>query len=394
MRTYPLQQRDSLFWIEIDHGRLADNVRQLKRAAAEAELWAVVKADGYGHGAVETARIALAHGVKGLAVAAVEEGVALREAGIRAPILVLGALPAWQAREYIEYDLIATVADLPGAQALQRAAAAAGRRARAHMKIDTGMGRFGVLPGEALAFASALRSMPSIILEGMYTHFATADEPDSAFAKLQLARFVEVRRELANNGLEPRFVHAAGSAALFALPQARFSMVRVGLALYGLYPSPWIRDLATEKGIRLQPALSLRCQVIAVRRMAAGTPLGYGASFVTPAETTIVTLPIGYSNGVPRQLSNQGYVLIHGRRHPIVGRVCMNHCFADVGDEDVAVGDTATLLGTCGEEEITADEWARRLGTVAYEIVCNVGNNASRRYRGGDAGRTLLRASV
>lgn len=369
-----------LRWVEIDHGALAHNVKALKRYIAPAQLWPVVKGRAYGHGAVEAARTFLQAGADGLAVSALAEAEELRAGGIAGKIFVMNPVVPWQAEAYVALGLTASVADWEGAEALSRAAAAApGEPVPVHVKVDTGLGRFGLLPDEVVPFVRRLHELPGLRVEGIFTHLASADEEDKTFARVQLERFRRVLQALEACGLRPPLAHAANSPATLALPESHFDLVRNGLAVYGLYPSPSCRRAAEEAGVELRPALSLKARVVSVRRLAAGTPIGYGSTYRTPRETTIITLPIGYSDGVTRLLSNKLQVLVHGQRRPVVGRICMNHCMVDAGDLPVQRGDVVTLLGRDETgAAVPAEEWAAMLGTITYEVLCMVGTRNPR----------------
>ncbi len=351
-------------WAEIDLDAVAHNVGLLRAAAAPAAVWVVVKADGYGHGAVPVARAALTAGADALCVALVDEGLALREAGIDAPILVLSEQPPRQVPSAVAAGLQLTVSSLAGARA-----AAGGS---VHLKIDTGMHRAGCDPTEALAVAQAIGHHT-----GTFTHLARADEPCHPATTRQLSVFDGVLRDLAAAGIDPGVVHAANSAGALAHPAARFDAVRVGIVIYGLCPGPGVAHLCRE----LEPALRLVARVSAVRRVAAGEGVSYGHRYTTDAATTLATAPLGYADGVPRALALAGgAALVHGRRYPIAGVVTMDQLVLDCGDDEVAVGDEVVLLGHQGDAEIPVDEWAERLGTIPYEVTCGISPRVPRRW--------------
>jgi alanine racemase len=373
-------------WAEIDLAALEHNVRLVRATVAPAQVWAVVKADGYGHGSVAVARRALAAGAAGLAVALVEEGVALRRAGIDAPILLLSQQPVDQLSDVVAATLIPTVYTLDYATAL---AAAAPASYRVHVKVDTGMQRVGVGWASAAALVRAIAERtPSLAVEGVFTHLACADEPSSPATVTQLARFETVLGELDRLGLLPPVVHAANSAGAFAAPTARMSLVRAGIAIYGISPGPGVDHLVGG----LEPVLSLRARVSHVKRVAAGSAVSYGWRHRFERDTTVATVPLGYADGVPRRLGTivggpepdrpGADVLIGGLRCPIVGVVTMDQLMVDVGAHDgaagVAVGDEVVLLGRQGGEQIRAEEWAERLDTIAYEIVCAISKRITR----------------
>ncbi len=358
-------------WVELDLEALTHNVRLLKEALGPGvEILATVKADAYGHGAVRVARTALQAGVLGFGVACLSEGIALRQAGIEAPVLILGYLPPWQAREAVRWNLSVACFSADLARALSEAARALGRPARVHVKVDTGMGRLGLAPEEVPPFVRFLRGLDGLTLEGLFTHLATADEEDpegTAFARWQLRRFEEVRRALAAEGVAFRWVHAANSAAALRFPEARYNLVRPGLALYGVPPFPGAR------GLGLRPVLSFKTVVARVRTFPPGTPIGYGRAYVTPDERRIATLPVGYADGFRRGPRPWPAVLIRGRRAPLVGRVCMDYAFVDVTHiPGVREGDEVVLIGRQGEAELSAEEVAEALGTIPYEVLSQI----------------------
>mgnify|MGYP001952104237 CR=1 FL=1 len=369
-------------WVEIDLDAIAHNVRKLQQLAAPAQVMAVVKADGYGHGAVMVARAALAHGARRLAVAVVEEGVHLRQSAIACPILVLGWTPPEQYGLALRYDLELTVSSEDEARALAEAARREGRRVRVHLKIDTGMGRLGLRWDEPRLgeIAARIAALSYVEVAGVYTHLATADEPEAELTGRQLAAFARALEALERHGVRPPLRHMANSAALLRLPAARYDLVRPGIALYGLEAFP-----GAVAAFDLRPALSWKTRVALVKEVPPGTPISYGATFVTRRRSRIATLPVGYADGLRRALSNRGQVLVHGRRAPIVGRVCMDQVMIDVTDAgDVAVGDEVVLIGSQGDERITADEMAGWMDTIGYEVVTGIGRRVPRIYlRGG-----------
>ena len=369
-------------WAEVDLGAVRGNVDALVDLCAPAAVCAVVKADGYGHGAVAVARAALEAGATWLAVAVVEEGVALRRAGITSPILVLAEPPPAAAAEAVAQQLTPTLYTSRGVEAAQAAAAVAGdgRRVPVHVKVDTGMHRVGASPADAVALAEAAHASPALELEGLWTHLAVADEPGRDDYTLgQIACFEQVRAELARRGIRPAVVHAANSAGAIAHPAARYDLVRCGIAVYGYAPSA---ELAGR--LPLRPALSLRCRATFVRELDAGERLSYGLRYELSRRSVVATAPLGYADGVPRRLSAVGgEVLVGGRRCPLAGTVTMDQVMVDCGSEaEVAVGDEVVLLGRQGGECVSADEWAERLGTISYEVLCGIGPRVPRVYTG------------
>ena len=369
-------------WAEIDLDAVSRNAASLAALAAPARLCAVVKADGYGHGAVQVARAALAGGASWLAVALVEEGIELRQAGIRAPVLVLSEPPAGAVPEAVDAGLALTVYTPAG---IDEAAWAAGRLARevaVHLKVDTGMHRVGADPAAVVSLAGRIVNQPTLRFEGLWTHLAVADEPDDPFTGEQLARFDKVRAELAARGLVPEMVHAANSGGAILHPAARLDLVRCGISVYGYPPAPGRAGAAD-----LTPALSLKAEVTMARRLPAGERLSYGLRRPLPTDSVVATVPLGYADGVVRALGHAGgEVLVGGRRCPLAGTVTMDQLMVDCGpDAAVATGDEVVLLGRQGTETITAEDWARLLGTISYEVLCGVGPRVDRRYTGGPA---------
>ncbi|MCS7351034.1 MAG: alanine racemase [Anaerolineae bacterium] len=367
-------------WAEVDLGAIAENTRGMKRWVGDrVEIIAVVKADAYGHGAVPVARTVLKAGATRLAVHRLAEGVALRQAGIEAPILVMAPLQPEEAPEAVRWGLTPTLATPEAAQALHAVAQATGRRTAVHVEVDTGMGRAGLLPEDAVDFAHALQGMDGLTLEGFYTHFATADEGDPSFVMRQLRRFEEVIAALEASGIRIPLRHVANSAAALRFRAAHFEAVRPGIALYGMRPS-----LEWEPPFPLRPAMTIRSRVIRVWTLAPGESVGYGRTFIADRERRMALVPIGYGDGYPRSLSNQGAVLIRGRRAPVRGRVSMDQIVVEVTEiPDARVGDEVVILGRQGEGEIRAEELAAWAGTIHYEITTRISPRVPRIYRGG-----------
>ena len=332
-------------WLEVDLEAIAHNVRRVVEIVGPAvKVLAVLKADGYGHGAVRVARTALNNGVYCLGVASINEGLALRKTGISAPILVLGFTPAWQARELVLNSLSATVFDMDVAQALSRAAGQLDSQVKVQVKVDTGMGRLGILPDDAVPFVLALRSLPHLMMEGIFTHFSVADA-DRAYTRWQADRFRQVLEALSEEGIDIPLVHAANSAAILSLPESHFGMVRLGIAMYGLHPSPQVRCPPD-----FRPALSFKTEVAQVKTLAPGSYVSYGNTYQTTDRQRIAVVPVGYADGFRRAPRHWGEVLVRGRRAPIVGRVCMDQTMIDVtAIADVRQGDEVVLIGEQGE---------------------------------------------
>jgi alanine racemase len=379
---------------DIDLDAVRHNAGVLGRLAGPAQLCAVVKADGYGHGAVPVARAALEGGATWLAVALVEEGVTLREAGIEAPILLLSEPPAEAMAEAVTRGLVPTVYTGEGIEALGRAAGEGGHGPLGvHLKVDTGMHRVGADQTDTVALADAIVAHPQLELGAVWTHLAVADggEPvDRDFTDLQLARFDAILASLAAAGHHPPLTHVANSAGAISTAASRRDLVRCGIALYGVAPTPSVAaDLATTAAGALRPVLSLRTRVTYVRHLDAGERPSYGRRRALARRSTVATAPIGYADGFPRRLFDQGgEVLIGGIRRPLAGVVTMDQIVIDcgaVGEAPVAVGDEVVLLGRQGSEEITATEWADLLGTISYEVLCGIGPRVPRRVLDGGA---------
>lgn len=365
-------------WVVVDLAAIAHNTRALARWVAPAKLCVVVKADGYGHGASPVAMAALDAGADMLAVALVDEGITLRDAGIDAPILVLSEPPVTSLDDVVDYGLTPTLYRGEAIDAAARAAQRAGTVLDVHVKVDTGMHRVGAAPGDLVGLVRRVTDSPHLALAGLFTHFAVADEPDRAFTDRQSDQFDELVAEVRRAGLPTGMVHAANSAATMR-KLAVHDLVRCGIALYGLAPSPAVDDT-----LGLRPALSLRARVSFAKRVAAGEGLSYGLRYRLDTESVVATVPLGYADGVRRILGRRGgQVLIGGRRFPIAGTITMDQLLIDCGpDARVEVGDEVVLLGTQGDEEIPVQEWADLLDTITYEIVCGLSPRLPRFHQG------------
>lgn len=354
------------------------NLQRIRAAVGpDRKVLIAVKANAYGHGAVEVSRMAEAEGCADwLGVATVPEGLELRAAGIGLPILKLGPTFPEEMPAAVEGRITLAVCSHPEAEALQAAARQVGVRALAHLKVDTGMGRVGVSPEEAPEVARMLDAMPEVELGGIFTHLPVSDAADTAFTKAQIARFkATVDAVQAALGRE-LLAHCANSGAVLGHGDAWMGMVRPGIMIYGFYP-----DRETPRSIPLEPGMSVCTRVSFLKRVPAGTSIGYGRTWVAPEDTWIATLPAGYADGFNRLRSNRGRVLIHGRSYPLVGRICMDQSMVDLGPAtDVQVGDAAVLLGRQGNQEISAYEWAEELGTITYEVTCQISGRVARVY--------------
>jgi alanine racemase len=362
-------------WVEVDLGAIRNHVRWFVENCG-VEVMAVVKANAYGHGAVPVARSALQGGASRCAVARLEEALELRRAGLDCPILLLGFLPPSRAAEAVAARISLTVWDTDQVELAASAAALCGEQARLHLKVDTGMSRLGVQPQNALELAQQCASRPEIVFEGIFTHFARADEADTAASDEQERRFREVLSGLQAAGLEPALVHAANSAAGLARPSARFNLIRAGIAMYGLQPSA---DRPLPEAFR--PALMWKAVLSQVKTVPAGQGVSYGHRYVTQREERLGTVPVGYADGFRRTPGNE--VLVAGRRVPVVGRVCMDQLVVQLdGVPEAKTGDEVVLIGAQGNEQVSADEVAGRWGTINYEVVCGIGARVPRFYPG------------
>ncbi|MDQ7793497.1 MAG: alanine racemase [bacterium] len=363
-------------WAEVDLAAIAGNVRAMKSALRPGTgLMAVVKADGYGHGAVQAALAAREGGAEWLGVAIPEEGVSLREAGVGVRILILGWTPPGQVATVVEHDLAAAVSSLHAAREFARAAGPV--EPRLHLKVDTGMGRLGLLPDLAgREEALAICALPGVRVEGIFTHFASADAADKSFATQQLRSFLAFIDELERHGVTFGLRHAANTAAMLDMPDSHLDLVRPGLGVYGYRPSPHV-----STAVPLRPALAWKTRVAHLKRLGPGSPVGYGCTYRAIRETTVVTLPVGYADGYPRSLSNNADVLIGGRRCPVIGRVCMDQLMVELPQgTETGPGDEVVLLGTQGGEGVNADELAGRAGTIAHEILTGISPRVPRVY--------------
>ncbi len=356
-------------WVEVDLEAVAFNVQQIKEIVGpEVQVLAVLKADAYGHGAVTVARTALNNGASFCGVASVNEAIRMRQSGVDAPILVLGYTPAWLAKQALLHDVTLTLYDADVARAYSRAAADLRRTARVHLKVDTGMGRLGLLPDQFVPFVQEIRDLPGLDLEGIFTHFSVADDGNLDYTRWQLDRFLKVLDQSAGIGIDFRLVHCANSAALLRLPEARFNMVRLGLAMYGLQPSPHVQ---LPDGFR--PALAWKTTIAQVKTLPPGSFVSYGNTYQTQGEETIAVIPVGYADGFRRAPTRWQSVLVRGQRAPIVGRVCMDQTMIDISHiPNVRVGDEVVLIGKQGNDAISAEEVADWLGTVNYEVVSEI----------------------
>lgn len=359
----------------IDHDALRWNLQQIRATVGSGvKILSMVKANAYGHGAAAVAQTLAKAGGDAFGVATLEEGIELRQAGIVAPIMVVAGVYPGQIEQFLAHALAPALYDTQGLSDLEAAARGLGATLNIHLKVDTGMGRLGLIAAEIDGWLPQLKTLSALRLAGVFSHFSTAESVAGDYTKKQLETFADVIKRMAADGVRPAHFHLANSAATITLPAAYFDMVRPGIMLYGVYPSP---EMAGR--ITLKPVLSWRTKIIQLKKVAPGTSISYGQTFITARESLIATLPVGYADGYPRLLSNRGEVLVHGRRATVAGRVCMDLTMIDVTDiRNVRQGDEVVLLGRQREAEITADELAAWANTISYEIFTSIGARVPR----------------
>lgn len=379
--------KDRLVTAEINLGAIENNIRELKKLSNPGvRFMAVVKADAYGHGAVQAAEKAISSGADWLGVARLHEAVQLREAGIKVPVLVFGYTCPEQAVLIKELDLSVTVYSFEMAEALAEKAADSGIQLDVHIKIDTGMGRVGIIAGggesckrfndQAVSEIKKIMGLKGIAVKGIYTHFAAADHRNRTYTNMQISLFDDLLGRLEKEKLRPGLCHAANSAGILAYPKSHYDMVRAGISLYGLYPSD-----ETDKTARLIPAMSLKSFVTSVRKVKKGFKVSYGMTWEAGRDTVLATVPVGYADGFSRLFSSNGFMLVGGQRAPIAGRVCMDQTILDVGHiPGVRAGDGVVLIGSQGSETLTADELAAGAKTINYEIVSSLTSRVGKEY--------------
>ena len=353
-------------WVEVDLLAIKHNVQQLKSLLTPStELMAIVKADAYGHGAIDVSQAAIEAGATWLGVATIPEGIQLRCAGITVPILVLGATNGSdEIKAIAEYRIQPTISNSKQALIYHEVLSQTGERVPVHLKIDTGMSRLGVNWQEAVAFVQLVQHLPNLEIMSVYSHFATADESDRCFMQLQTQRFQQVITSLKSGGIYPPRIHICNTAAMLRDRHIHYDIVRAGLGIYGLYPAPHLKNI-----VDLQPTLTVKARITQVKEITAGTSVSYGRSFIAPQDMTMATVAIGYADGVPRGLSNRIHVSVNGRQVDQIGTITMDQCAIDVTHiPNVHVGDVVTFLG--GDSQNTADDWANLLGTISWEILC------------------------
>ena len=363
-------------WIEVNLSAIENNLKAVKSAVSPStKILAIVKADAYGHGAVEVSRALEQNGIEMLGVAFPEEGIELRKKNINGPILILNPVVSEQIEEVIQHSLRVTVCNLDIANEISVIAKKYHRNISVHIEIDTGMGGAGVCPDNALFLTKALLLIDNLDIEGVFTHFNSSEEKDKSYTYEQNKKFKKFIKQLENAKINIPLIHAANSAAILDIPDSYFNMVRPGLILYGIYPSNYV-----SKDIDLKQAMSFKTRVINLRQLGPRSVIGYGRTFETRQQTTVATIPVGYKDGFNRRFSSLGEVLIHGKRVPIIGRVCMDRCFVDVTNlPDVEIGSEVMLLGNQGDESISIESAAESIGTIPYEVVCNIGTKTSKK---------------
>lgn len=380
-----------LVWTEVDLKAIAHNIRELRRITnPKASFMAVVKANAYGHGIIEVARQSLENGAEALGVAHIEEGIQLRKTGIDVPVLIFGYTSPKHVKKLIEFDLTQTVFSYETSRALSEALAAYGKKIKVHIKVDTGMGRVGLLldrlrlstynkeiTDSSVSEVESISRLPMFELEGVYTHFATADQSDKSYAGEQFEIFMDFLNQLRIAGLEIPVTHTANSAAIINMPETHLDMVRAGISIYGLYTS----EEVDRSIIKLKPAMALKTKIIHLKKVPAGFKVGYGITYETEKPTTIATVSIGYADGLNRLLSSNGRMLACGHSAPILGRVCMDLTMLDVGNiPEIAIGEEVVVFGKQGNESISVDEIASTINTINYEVVSTIMERVPRIY--------------
>ncbi len=365
-------------WAEINLDNLENNIKEIRRVSKSKDIIAVIKADGYGHGALEIADTLLLNGATRIAVAILAEAVELREGGITCPIMILGYTQPQGAETLIKYDIEQMVTSYDAALELSNRAVILNKRAKLHIKLDTGMGRIGFLPNtQSVEEVYKISMLPNIELVGLFSHFSSADEKDKGYTEKQLNRFKWFNEELNKRGVFIPILHTANSAAIIDLPEAHFDAVRPGIILYGYYPS---REVMLKK-ISLKPVMTLKANVVHVKTLNTGEAVSYGRKFITQKETVIATLPIGYADGYSRLLIGKAKVIYKGKLLPVVGRICMDQCMIDASEApDIKVGDEVILMGEEGGVKFNADDIAEALGTINYEVTCMISKRVPRVY--------------
>lgn len=365
-------------WAEVNLDNIINNIKEIKKNINGEEIIAVVKANAYGHGAVDVAPVLIENGADRLAVAMLSEALELREAGIKVPILILGYTDVAFSEMLINNDIEQTVYSLDYAKELSKKAEALGKVAKIHIAVDTGMGRIGFLPNEkSVEEVVEISKLSNLRITGIFTHFSNADEQDKSYAHNQIEKFNSFINEIEKREVNLGLKHISNSASIIDIEDAHYNAIRPGIILYGYYPSDYIN----KDKLKLMPALSLKCQVIHVKELPKGEYIGYGRKFRTERDSVIATLPIGYADGYVRGLYEKAHVIINGKLAPVVGKICMDQCMVDVTDiGPVKVGDEVVLLGEDNGVKNNADDIAKMLDTINYEILCMIGRRVPRIY--------------
>ncbi len=365
-------------WAEIQLDKLANNMREIRRVSKSKDIIAVVKADAYGHGALDVAPVFLENGANRLAVAVISEAVELRRGGIECPIMILGFTPPNLIDNLLRYDIEQTVYSYDFAEEISKMAVKSNKIAKIHIALDTGMGRIGFLPEEnSVEQVYKISKLPNIIVEGIFSHFSAADEKDKEYTYKQLEHFNWFYNKLKDKGVNINIRHIANSAGIIDLPETHFEAVRPGIIQYGYYPS---EEVSKDK-INIKPAMQLKTNVVHIKKIPAGEYIGYGRKFKTTKDSVIATLPVGYADGYTRLLFAKGKVIINNKFAPVVGRICMDQCMIDITDvEDVKVGTDVILIGETEEIKFNAEDAAEILGTISYEVVCMISKRVPRVY--------------
>ncbi|MDP4146383.1 MAG: alanine racemase [Bacillota bacterium] len=371
-------------WAEINLDDLAHNMQQIRKVSQSKDIIAVVKADAYGHGAIDVAPVLLENGATRLAVAVVNEAIELRNAGIHCPIMILGFTPISFADNLLRYDIEQTVYSYEYAEELSKLAKLRNKVAKIHIALDTGMGRIGFLPDEkSVEDVYKISKLSNISIEGIFSHFSSADEENKDYTYMQFKRFNDFYDKLKEKNIQIKLRHVANSAAIIDLPEMHYEAVRPGIILYGYYPS---EEVFKEK-IDLRPVMTLKTKIVYIKRLKAGEYISYGRKYKTDRDSVIATLPVGYADGYTRALFNKAKVIINGKLAPVVGRICMDQCMVDITDlENVSLDDEVILMGEDKGIKFTADQVAELIDTINYEVVCMISKRVPRVYiKGGSA---------
>lgn len=363
-------------WVEVDLDAIVYNMREIKKKVEpQRKIMGIVKADAYGHGAVEVAETLIEEGIDYLAVSILDEAIALRQSGITHPILILGYTPIEQVKELVKWDITQTVYNRDIIYALSKEAQRQNKKVKIHIKVDTGMGRIGFIgEEETIRAVKEFERLPCIEIEGIFTHFSVADQENKDYTLEQLKKFQEICHALDKENIQISIKHCANSAATIDIDQAHLDMIRPGIILYGLYPS---QEVLKER-LYLKPAMSFKTKIAHIKKVPANTSISYGRKYITSKESIIATLPVGYADGYSRMLSGKAEVLLCGKRAPVVGAICMDQCMIDITDlPDVKIGDEVILFG----EGLPVEEIAEKLGTIHYEIICMINKRVPRVYQ-------------